>query len=351
MQMQGYNAAYTPGWDCHGLPIEWKIEEKYRAKGKNKDEVPINEFRKECREFAGGWVDVQREEFKRLGVNGDWDDPYITMSFDAEAQIARELMKFATSGQLYRGSKPVMWSVVERTALAEAEIEYHDYESDAIWVKFPVKGAGGTEGQEGLLEHLMDAAVVIWTTTPWTIPCNRAISYSSAISYGLYEVTEAPEDNWVTVGEKLVLADALAADVFAKGRVDAFNRIADVPAEVLATVECEHPLNGHADAYMHTTPLLDGEHVTDDAGTGFVHTAPGHGRDDFEIWMNNARDLEARGIDPNIPFCVDDAGQYTKDAPGFPDVRIIDDKGKKGKANQAVITELSARGNMVARVE
>ncbi|MGJ8529527.1 isoleucine--tRNA ligase [Maritalea sp.] len=349
MQMQGFNAAYTPGWDCHGLPIEWKIEEKYRAKGKNKDEVPVNEFRKECREFADSWVDVQREEFKRLGVNGDWDDPYITMSYDAEAQIARELMKFSMSGQLYRGSKPVMWSVVERTALAEAEIEYHDYESDAIWVKFPVSAAGGTSAQEGLIEQLLDAAIAIWTTTPWTIPCNRAISYSSAISYGLYEVTEAPEDNWVNVGEKLVLADALAADVFAKGRVDAFNRIADVPADVLASVECEHPLAGHVDAYNHTTPLLDGEHVTDEAGTGFVHTAPGHGRDDFEIWMNNAIALEARGIDPSIPFCVDDGGYYTKDAPGFEGARIIDDKGKKGDANQKVITELAARSNMIAR--
>jgi len=349
MQMQGFNAAYVPGWDCHGLPIEWKIEEKYRAKGKNKDEVPINEFRKECREFAKGWVDVQREEFKRLGVNGEWDNPYITMSYDAEAQIARELMKFATSGQLYRGSKPVMWSVVERTALAEAEIEYHDYESDAIWVKFPVKAAGGTDADEALLTHLLDAAVTIWTTTPWTIPCNRAISFSNTISYGLYEVTDAPEDNWVNVGEKLVLADALAEDVFGKSRVEAFNRLADVPASVLNTIECDHPLNGHADAYTHSIPLLAGDHVTDDAGTGFVHTAPGHGRDDFEVWMNNAQAIEARGIDPQIPFCVDDGGYYTKDAPGFDGARIIDDKGKKGKANQMVITELAARGNMVAR--
>ena len=348
-QMQGFNAAYVPGWDCHGLPIEWKIEEKYRAKGKNKDEVPVNEFRKECRDFATEWVGVQREEFKRLGVTGDWENPYITMSYDAEAQIARELMKFATSGQLYRGSKPVMWSVVERTALAEAEIEYHDYESDAIWVKFPVQAVGGTEEQTNLLDHLSDAAVVIWTTTPWTIPCNRAISYSNAISYGLYEVTAAPEDNWVTVGEKLVLADALAADVFAKSRVEEFNRLADVPADVLATLECEHPLNGHADAYTHTIPLLDGDHVTDDAGTGFVHTAPGHGADDFEIWMANDRQLNDRGIDTTIPFCVDDRGFYTKDAPGFEGAQIIDDKGKKGKANQAVITELAARGNMVAR--
>lgn len=348
-QMQGYNAAYIPGWDCHGLPIEWKIEEQYRAKGKNKDEVPINEFRKECREFAAHWLDVQREEFKRLGVNGDWDNPYITMSFDAEAQIARELMKFATSGQLYRGSKPVMWSVVERTALAEAEIEYHEYESDAIWVKFPISAAGGTGDQADLVEKLMDAKVVIWTTTPWTIPANRAVSYSSDISYGLYQVTEAPHENWVEKGELLVLADNLAADVFGKARVDAFERVGDVPADVLATIECEHPLNGHADGYDYTVPLLNGDHVTDDAGTGFVHTAPGHGADDFEIWMENARELEARGIDPTIPFCVDAGGYYTKDAPGFDGARIIDDKGKKGDANNKVIAELAARGAMAAR--
>ncbi|MFT6658144.1 class I tRNA ligase family protein, partial [Maritalea sp.] len=255
MQMQGFNAAYVPGWDCHGLPIEWKIEEKYRAKGKNKDEVPINEFRKECREFAGHWVDVQREEFKRLGVNGDWADPYITMSFDAEAQIARELMKFATSGQLYRGSKPVMWSVVERTALAEAEIEYHDYESDAIWVKFPVKATTdidtvlrpGEEDTQVQAELIRNASVVIWTTTPWTIPCNRAISFSNSISYGLYEVTEAPEDNWVNVGEKLILADALADEVLAKARVNG-RKLFDVLPDTLVGIECEHPLAGHADA-------------------------------------------------------------------------------------------------------
>ncbi|WP_299347373.1 class I tRNA ligase family protein, partial [uncultured Maritalea sp.] len=246
MQMQGFNAAYVPGWDCHGLPIEWKIEEKYRAKGKNKDEVPINEFRQECREFAGHWVDVQREEFKRLGVNGEWDNPYITMSFDAEAQIARELMKFATSGQLYRGSKPVMWSVVERTALAEAEIEYHDYESDAIWVKFPVKAAGGNESQEGLLEHLLDAAVVIWTTTPWTMPSNKAVVYGEGISYGLYEVTATPDECWADVGEKFLLADKLAADVFAKARLEEgqWTRVRDVPSDELSSLSLQHPLAG-----------------------------------------------------------------------------------------------------------
>src|SRR5206468_6103068 len=190
-QMLGYDSNYVPGWDCHGLPIEWKIEEEYRAKGKNKDAVPINEFRAECRAFAEHWLSVQREEFKRLGVEGDWANPYTTMSFAAEAQIARELMKFAANGTLSRGSKPVMWSVVEKTALAEAEVEYHDYTSDTVWVKFPVKDVGhavswGEPSQVvAKLQALRGASILIWTTTPWTIPGNRAISYSAKIAYGV----------------------------------------------------------------------------------------------------------------------------------------------------------------------
>src|SRR5215208_3113356 len=187
-QMLGYVSNYVPGWDCHGLPIEWKIEEEYRAKGRNKDAVPVVEFRRECRAFAAHWIDVQREEFKRLGVEGDWGNPYSTMDYAAEAQIARELMKFAGNGTLYRGSKPVMWSVVEKTALAEAEVEYEDYVSDQVWVKFPL-----FEPQQ---DDLKSASVLIWTTTPWTIPGNRAVSFSAKISYGVYKVTEAPADNW-----------------------------------------------------------------------------------------------------------------------------------------------------------
>jgi len=344
-QMQGYNSAYVPGWDCHGLPIEWKIEEEYRAKGKNKDDVSIIEFRAECRAFAQHWIDVQREEFKRLGVLGDWNNPYMTMSFDAEAQIARELMKVAVSGQLYRGSKPVMWSVVERTALAEAEIEYADYESDTIWVKFPIHSGNGAFGT-GDFEDL-NASIVIWTTTPWTIPANRAISYSNRIAYGLYEVTKAPEGNWASVGEKYVLADKLAADVFAKGKVEAYVRLADVDmAKVVSSV---HPLRGLAGGYQFEVPLLDGEHVTDDVGTGFVHTAPGHGLDDFEIWMNSGRRLADLGIDASIPFVVDDAGFYTGAAPGFDGARVLDDNGKKGDANNRVIAALAERGMMLAR--
>jgi isoleucyl-tRNA synthetase len=343
--MLGYNSAYVPGWDCHGLPIEWKIEEQYRAKGQDKSKVAINEFRAECRTFAQHWVDTQREEFKRLGVVGDWGNPYLTMSFDAEAQIARELHKIAMSGQLYRGSKPVMWSVVERTALAEAEIEYQDYESDAIWVKFPIHSGNGAFGSHAFED--MNASVVIWTTTPWTIPANRAISYSSKIAYGLYEVTAAPEGNWAAKGEKYVLADKLAADTFAKAKVETFVRLSDV--DMSKIVSCKHPLNGLSGGYTFEVPLLDGEHVTDDAGTGFVHTAPGHGLDDFGIWMDSARKIAALGIDTAIPYVVDDAGYYTDAAPGFDGARVLDDSGKKGDANNRVIAALAERGAMLAR--
>ncbi|MHC5232622.1 isoleucine--tRNA ligase [Brucella sp. LJL56] len=343
-QMRGYNSNYVPGWDCHGLPIEWKIEEKYRAEGKNKDEVPINEFRRECREFAAKWIKIQSEEFKRLAILGDFENPYTTMNFHAESRIAGELLKFAASGQLYRGSKPVMWSVVERTALAEAEVEYHDVESDMIWVKFPVAGQNDLSG----------SAVVIWTTTPWTIPGNRAVSYSSRIEYGLYEVTEAENDFGPRPGEKLVFADKLAEESFAKAKLQ-FKRLRGISADELGKIVLDHPLKGFGGGYEFVVPMLDGDHVTDDAGTGFVHTAPSHGREDFEAWMNNVRELEARGIDPSIPFPVGDDGYYTKDAPGFgPDreggaARVIDDNGKKGDANKSVMDELIARDKLFAR--
>ncbi|MEJ6781599.1 isoleucine--tRNA ligase [Aminobacter sp. Piv2-1] len=344
-QMRGYDSNYVPGWDCHGLPIEWKIEEKYRAAGKNKDEVEINEFRKECREFAAGWIKVQAEEFQRLGVVGDFDNPYTTMNFRAEARIAGELLKFAMSGQLYRGSKPVMWSVVERTALAEAEVEYQDYESDTIWVKFPVEAGS---------EALAGAHVVIWTTTPWTIPGNRAVAYSTRVSYGLYEVTAAENDFGPQPGEKLIFADALAEEAAAKAKVT-LNRIRSIAAEELGKLVLSHPLEGLGGGYEFPVPMLAGEHVTDDAGTGFVHTAPSHGREDFDAWMDAAAELEKRGIETRLPFTVDDAGFFTKDAPGFgPDreggaARVIDDHGKKGDANKAVIEELIRHGMLFAR--
>ncbi|MGA0394881.1 MAG: isoleucine--tRNA ligase, partial [Rhodospirillales bacterium] len=335
-QMLGKDSTYVPGWDCHGLPIEWMIEEKYRKAGKNKDDVPVNEFRKECRAFAEEWINVQREEFKRLGVLGDWDNPYTTMTYLAEAQIVRELGKFLMNGSLYRGSKPVMWSVVEKTALAEAEVEYHDHESDQVWVKFPV-----TTGD------LTDASVVIWTTTPWTLPGNRAICFSERISYGVYEVTEASDDNWAKVGEKMIIADALAEQVKEAARIDEWNKTADVPAEALARFVCAHPLKSIG--YDFDVPLLPGDHVTDDTGTGFVHTAPGHGVDDFEVWTANKAALDSRGIDTAIPYTVDGDGFYTDQAPGFDGKRVITDKGKKGDANEAVISALKEADAIIAR--
>jgi isoleucyl-tRNA synthetase len=357
-QMLGYDSNYVPGWDCHGLPIEWQIEEEYRAKGMKLEEhrrsgsnakgVSINEFRAECRAFAERWLDVQREEFKRLGVEGDWDHPYTTMSFPAEAQIARELMKFAANGTLYRGSKPVMWSVVEKTALAEAEVEYEDHVSDTIWAKFPVAFAFGNR-VKALNQAYWNTAIVIWTTTPWTIPGNRAISYSPKVAYGLYRVADAPAENWAKRDDLLIIADKLAEDVFRQARVTEFERLRSVPAEDLAQLGCAHPLKGLEGAYKFVVPLLAGDHVSDDAGTGFVHTAPGHGREDFDVWTARARELEARGVSSAIPYTVDENGALTDHAPGFVGKRVLTDQGQKGDANEAVIKALVAAGALIAR--
>ncbi len=307
-QMRGYDSNYVPGWDCHGLPIEWKIEEQYRAKGKNKDEVPVNEFRKECRDFAAHWIRVQTEEFQRLGIEGDFEKPYTTMDFHSEARIAGELLKFAMSGQLYRGSKPVMWSVVERTALAEAEVEYQDYESDTIWVKFPV-----VNGPDDLKGNF----VVIWTTTPWTIPGNRAISYSSRIAYGLYEVTAAENDFGPQPGEKLVFADALAEECFAKAKLE-YRRLRDVKADELATDHLRPSAARSRRRLRVRRPAARGR-ARDRRRRHRLrpHRARPRPRGLRRLDGSHARDLEARGISTAIPFTVDDAGFFTGDAPGF----------------------------------
>jgi isoleucyl-tRNA synthetase len=356
-QMLGFDSDYVPGWDCHGLPIEWKIEEEnYRSKNKPKtnlsDPAAMIAFRKECRAYAEHWLNVQREEFKRLGIEGDWDHPYTTMDFAAEAQIARELMKFAQNGTLYRGSKPVMWSVVEKTALAEAEVEYEDFTSDQVWVKFPVadvslEGDASKESIAAAFDAAGQASVVIWTTTPWTLPGNRAVSFSSKIKYGLYKVTDAAPDNWAKFGDLFILSDNLVGEVFKQARVMAYDRVADIRAEVLAGMMLKHPLAGKG--YDFAVPLLDGDHVTDDTGTGFVHTAPGHGRDDFEIWTKNQSRLEAAKINTAIPYTVDENGAFTEAAPGFTGKRVINDKGDKGDANEAVIKALVDAGMLIAR--
>jgi isoleucyl-tRNA synthetase len=314
-------------------------------------------FRRECRAYAAHWMNVQREEFKRLGIIGDWDHPYATMDYFAEAQIARELMKFAANGTLYRGSKPVMWSVVEKTALAEAEVEYEDYTSDMVWVKFPLRefGASGNDTNErnAATEAFQGASVVIWTTTPWTLPGNRAISFSSKIEYGLYQVKEAPEGNWAKRGDKVILATALAAEVMKQAKLDSFELLRGVPSGAgergLEDFICSHPLKGFAGGYEFDVPLLEGDHVTADTGTGFVHTAPGHGREDFDVWMSNARELESRGINTTIPYTVDENGAFTDQAPGFTGKRVINDKGEKGDANDAVIKALVEAGMLLAR--
>ncbi|GLQ05639.1 isoleucine--tRNA ligase [Sneathiella chinensis] len=321
-QMMGKDAHYVPGWDCHGLPIEWKIEEKYRNEGKNKDEVPVVEFRKECREFADHWVDIQREEFKRLGVIGEWDRPYLTMSYDAEAQIVRELLKFSMNGGLYRGSKPVMWSPVEKTALAEAEVEYHDHTSTTIYVRFPVvKGPDAFSG----------ATILIWTTTPWTMPGNRAISYGHDIDYVGVEVTAVEEGSLAVVGEKFLVAEALLEDVQKEAGISACTPFWTGKGSEFAEVVCQHPFHGKG--YEFDVPLLDGDHVTTDAGTGFVHTAPGHGQEDYEVGKKF-------GIE--IPQTVDEDGTFYKHVPLFAGEHVY-------KCNDHVADELEAVGALMKR--
>ncbi|ATQ57097.1 isoleucine--tRNA ligase [Paracoccus yeei] len=336
-QMMGRDARYVPGWDCHGLPIEWKIEEQYRERQQRKDDVDVVEFRQECRAFAKGWVEVQREQFKRLGVTGKWEDPYLTMDYHAEAVIAAEFMKLLMNGSLYQGSKPVMWSPVEKTALAEAEVEYHDHTSHTIWVRFPVATS------QGIWATRKPASVVIWTTTPWTIPQNRAVAYNPAIAYGLYEVGAVAENATAKPGELLVLADALAESVKQAARIEALTRVGDVAASDMEGVVLSHPfrgVEGAAGEWDYDVPLLPGDHVTDDAGTGFVHTAPSHGDDDYQL-----------GLKFGLPmtYNVEADGSYRTDLPLFGGQAILTPEGKEGPANVGVIKQLAYSGALLAK--
>ncbi|MEO0357310.1 MAG: isoleucine--tRNA ligase, partial [Pseudomonadota bacterium] len=337
-QMMGNDSRYIPGWDCHGLPIEWKIEEQYRKKGKNKDAVPINEFRGECRKFAADWVDIQRDEFQRLGITGNWAEPYLTMDFHAERVIAEEFMKFLMNGTLYQGSKPVMWSPVEQTALAEAEVEYHDKDSFTIWVKFRAQSDG----------DLQDALVVIWTTTPWTMPSNKAVVYGADIAYGLYEVVGTPDESWAAVGDRYVLADKLAGDVMTRARLEDghYARVRDVTADELAGVKLTHPLFGAAGSNGEWDDIRDfraADFVTDTEGTGFVHCAPSHGMEEYELY----RDLNM--LEQVITYNVKDDGGFRDDLPFFGGKYILNRKGKEGDANTAVINKLVEVGGLLAR--
>ncbi len=365
-QMMGRDARYIPGWDCHGLPIEWKIEEKYRAKGRDKDAVPVLEFRRECREFAAGWVDVQREEFKRLGVTGNWDDPYLTMDFHAERVIAEEFQTFVMNGTLYQGSKPVMWSPVEQTALAEAEVEYHEKDSFTIWVKFTVTAfdlpdlvlsdeeatddtqAAAMAAADAVRDDMVGAHVVIWTTTPWTIPSNKAVVYGAGYDYGLYEVTDAPEESWVAPGDRFVLADNLAGPTFEKARLSEgqWRRMRNVTQAQLAGITLAHPLAGAEGGQGEWDAPRDfraAPFVTDEEGTGFVHCAPSHGMEEFELY----RDLGMLG--EVITYNVMEDGSFREDLPFFGGARILKPNGKEGDANKAVIDKLVEAGGLLAR--
>ncbi len=329
-QMLGKDANYVPGWDCHGLPIEWKVEEGYRERGQDKDAVPLVEFRRECREFAEHWIEVQTEEFRRLGVEGDWARPYTTMAFSAEAQIVREIGKFLLNGGLYRGAKPVLWSVVEKTALAEAEVEYHEHTSPTIWVRFPVVTAGH--------RALEGANVVIWTTTPWTIPGNRGLAFHAEESYVVLEVGAPGETSRARAGERLVVAKALLERFVAETGIAGHRVVAELKGAELAGTVCAHPFRGQG--YDFDVPLCHAEFVVMDQGTGFVHIAPGHGADDCELGL-------AHGLD--APMTVGPDGSFYDHVPLFAGKAIYTADGKEGEANAAVMQALDAAGALLAR--
>jgi len=322
-QMSGKDAPYVPGWDCHGLPIEWMIEKQYQKKKIKKDDVDPIEFRAECRAFAAKWIDVQRAEFKRLGIFGDWERPYLTMDFDSEARIVRELQKFLMNGGLYRGSKPIMWSVVEKTALAEAEIEYLDHTSHMIDVAFTVVRSPRAS--------LVGADIVIWTTTPWTIPGNRAIAFGKDIDYLLFEVRAVAENSRVAVGSKLSVCTALQESFLARVGISEIEVLDHFTGSDLDGTLCRHPW--HDSGYDFEVPVIEGFHVTTDAGTGYVHIAPGHGVEDFEV---------GKAVGLPVPFTVDDGGLYYDSVPMFAGEHVY-------RVHDHVCTALDAAGALLAR--
>ena len=336
-QMSGFDANYVPGWDCHGLPIEWKIEESYREQGKDKDAVPVLEFRQECREFAQHWVGVQSEEFKRLGVVGDWDDPYLTMKLASEARIAGEITRFAMNGGLYRGQRPVMWSCVEKTALADAEVEYEDHVSPTVHIGFPVV----TPGPASKLEA--GDCVVIWTTTPWTLPSNRAIAAAAEETYVRILVDETQDESFIKAGQTIVLGKALVEAACKSMRIEAHTVLAEMTGEELLGTIAAHPLRGLG--YDYDVPVLNGDFVTMDAGTGFVHIAPGHGADDFQLG-------KAHGLEVTDYVAPD--GAYRDFVPLFAGKRVLNDDGSEGDANAAVmdamqVAAMSGKGGLFGR--
>ncbi len=317
-QMAGKDSVYVPGWDCHGLPIEWKIEEQYKKNKKNKNDVPIVEFRKECRDFADKWIKIHKDQFKRLGVIGDWENYYSTMTFDAEAQIVRELGKFLKDGSLYKGYKPVLWSTVEKTALADAEVEYKDHTSDTIYVCFPIKKTN--------LKNLTDANIVIWTTTPWTIPANKALAFNQSLKYSIIKINDEGDFK----GKKIILAKDLLDQLVKDCEIKNYIKIDEIPGQNLKGVICSHPFSGIG--YDYDIPMLEAGFVTTEQGSGIVHCAPSHGPDDFNLCMKN-------GI--KTVETVDDDGKYTKHIKSFEGLHIF-------KANPIIIEKLKEQKKLLA---
>ncbi|MBD1169742.1 isoleucine--tRNA ligase, partial [Pelagibacterales bacterium SAG-MED08] len=320
-QMDGKDSIYVPGWDCHGLPIEWKIEEQYKKNKKNKNDVPIVEFRKECRLFAEKWIEVHKGQFKRLGVVGDWENYYSTMSFDAEAQIVRELGKFLKEGSLYRGFKPVLWSTVEKTALADAEVEYQDHKSDTIYTSFLIKKSN--------LKDLVGSDIIIWTTTPWTIPANRALAYNEALDYVQLELNDDSDFK----KRKIVVAEALLQSVINDCKIKNYKKIKTFKGKELKETICNHPFLDLG--YDYDIPMLEARFVTTEQGTGIVHCAPSHGPDDFNLCLNNG----IKAIET-----VDGDGKYTKHVSLFEGIHIF-------KANPIVIERLKEQKKLLSNGE
>lgn len=329
-QMMGYDAPYVPGWDCHGLPIEWKIEEKYRAEGKDKDEVDPIDFRAECRDFAAEWVGIQADQFKRLGVVGNWENPYLTMTKPAEAQIAREIHKFLENGGLYRGVKSVLWSTVEQTALAEAEVEYKEHKSVTIWARFPVV--------ETKCDLLKGADIVIWTTTPWTIPSNRGIFFNEEINYAVYEVESVGDDSKVEVGAKIAIAEKLEGAVKEQAKITSMKKLGNVAGKDVEGTICAHPLRGQG--YEHDVPAFHADYVTDEDGTGFVHVAPSHGPDDFILGQKYGLEITDN---------LDNDGSFKEHVPLFAGLKIYDENGKMDAGNFAPIKAMEEAGKLLAK--
>jgi isoleucyl-tRNA synthetase len=324
----GFDARFRPGWDCHGLPVEWKVEEQYRDQGRAKEDVPVLEFRAACRSYAARWVDVQRDEFRRLGVAADWKAPYLTMDFSAEASVARSFLSMVDAGLVYQDLKPVMWSPVEQTALAEAEVEYHDRKTPAAWVAY--RAVSGP---------LAGVDFVAWTTTPWTLPASVALAVSPRLSYGLYKVERQTDEAWAEPGQVLLLADNRVAETAKALRLE-LSPVRDVSLDEMLSTKLAHPLKSQGDHWEGLLPCLCADHVTGDAGTGLVHTAPAHGADDYKL---------GRRENLPMPSAVDRNGRLLECYGALGGARVLKDDGKDGDANARVFSALTEAGTLLGR--